>query len=204
MSTTKEKILDAAELIFAENGYAAASLRAIIGEAGVNLAAVHYHFGSKEKLLLEVLRRRVVPVNEERLRLLDQYERAAAGGAPDLEQVLEAFLVPTLALARQPNGRVLVRLLGKLYVDDLLPGIVYSEFGDLRARFGAALRRALPELPEAELNWRASLAIGAVVKAMLGSPDVPATSGEDAIERLIAFLSAGFRAPVRQPAAKED
>lgn len=204
MSTTKDKILDAAESIFAENGFAAASLRAIIGQAEVNLAAVHYHFGSKEKLLLEVLRRRVGPVNEERLRLLDRCERAAEGGVPELEKVLEAFLAPTLEVARQPNGLVFIRLMGKLHVDDLLPGIVRREFGELLARFGGALRRALPELPEEELQWRSYLAMGAVAQAMRLAVAAPEGTAEAALERLIAFLSAGFRVPLPQPAGKEE
>ncbi|HMC58416.1 MAG TPA: helix-turn-helix domain-containing protein, partial [Candidatus Solibacter sp.] len=90
---TKQKILDTAERLFGEQGYDATSLRHIIAEAGVNLAAVHYHFGSKEELLDEVVVRRAGPVNEARIAMLDRLE--AAEGPPVVEKVLEAFLLPT-------------------------------------------------------------------------------------------------------------
>lgn len=104
MIDTKDKILDAAERAFSENGYTGVSLRSIIGEAGVNLAAVHYHFGSKEGLLKAVILRRVGPVNAERLAMLDACERAAGGGRLEVEKVLEAFLVPTFRMARKSGG----------------------------------------------------------------------------------------------------
>ncbi len=211
MSDTKEKILDAAERIFAEHGYAAASLRSIIAKAGVNLAAVHYHFGSKEELLRAVLRRRVGPVNEERLRLLDECERAAGSGRLSLEKVLEAFLAPALRLARQPGGTTVVRLMGRLYVDTLLSDLVRQEFSDVLERFRAALRRALPGLPEPELMWRAYLALGAMAQAMRGADTIPAiaerlkeASEDEILAGLVAFLSAGFRCPLRHVAAQES
>ena len=77
MLDTKERILETAERLFAEKGYGAVSLRSIIAAAEVNLAAVHYHFHSKEALLDAVLQRRIEPVNRERLALLEEYERAA-------------------------------------------------------------------------------------------------------------------------------
>src|ERR671910_3594384 len=76
---TKEKILDAAERLFAAHGFAGTSLRSVTKEAGVNLAAVHYHFGNKEDLLRAVLGRIVIPVNRERLEMLEQVEAAAEG-----------------------------------------------------------------------------------------------------------------------------
>ena len=78
MSATKEKILDTAERLFAEQGIGATSLRQIIGVAGVNLAAVHYHFGSKEALLEAVFARRIERVNRERLEMLDRVEALQA------------------------------------------------------------------------------------------------------------------------------
>ncbi|HWQ52471.1 MAG TPA: TetR/AcrR family transcriptional regulator [Bryobacteraceae bacterium] len=203
MNDTKEKILDAAERIFSEHGYAAASLRAMIADAGVNLAAVHYHFGSKEKLLIEVVRRRVGPINDERLRLLDDCERAAAGGPPELEKVLEAFLAPTMVVFRHPQGPVFVRLMGRMYVDSVLGNLVRNVFSDVVERFTAALHRALPELPRDELLWRMFLGAGVMGQAMLAGREAPGFSEDATLDRLVTFLSAGFRAPVRQPAAKD-
>src|SRR5689334_21302266 len=94
MNDTKEKLLDTAERLIAENGYVATSLRQIIGEAGVNLAAVHYHFGSKEELLDAVVMRHAGPVNRERLALLDRHEAEARGGAVPIARIFEALLAP--------------------------------------------------------------------------------------------------------------
>ena len=106
MNHTKESILDTAERLFAANGYAATSLRSIIAEAGVNLAAVHYHFHSKEALLEAVILRRSVPANQERLALLDRFEKAAEGKPVPLEKVIEAFVAPTFRMSRDPQERV--------------------------------------------------------------------------------------------------
>jgi AcrR family transcriptional regulator len=204
---TKERILDTAERLFSEQGYAATSLRSIIAGAGVNLAAVHYHFHSKEALLEAVILRRSVPANQERLALLEQCEREAGDHPPALEKVIEAFVAPTFRMARDPasGGMVFMRLLGRIHAEsDFLSRILLSHFGDALGRFGIALRRALPDLPAAELYWRLNFAIGALAQALRGgSKDLGllsdlshAANSEMALEQLVTFLSAGFRAPV--------
>ncbi len=212
MNDTKDRILDAAELHFAENGFRAASLRRIIADAGVNLAAVHYHFGSKQELLRAVLLRRAGPVNDERLAMLDECEREAGSGPPCLEKVLEAFIAPTMKVARNPKGAVFVRLMGRLYSDDVLGRVLTTEFRELFERFDNALRRSLPDLPREELLWRTYLAVGVLAQTLRGPRDIPELAGhlddpdeEQAIvDRFIAFVSAGLRAPVRSRAAKEQ
>jgi len=216
---TKERILDTAERLFAQQGYAATSLRSIIAEAGVNLATVHYHFHSKEALLEAVVLRRSVPANQERLALLDRFEREAGGNPPPLEKVIEAFVAPTLQMSRDPRSgsMVFMQLLGRLHAEgDLLPRILTSQFGDVLVRFGAALRAALPDLPPEDLSWRLNLAIGALAQTLRGgSKDLetisnlplsvsPASDSENVLERLVAFLSAGFRAPVPTHAIPES
>src|SRR5271157_4799471 len=91
---TKEKILDAAERLFADHGFASTSLRQITAEAGVNLAAVNYHFHSKEALLSAVLERKVRPVNVRRIELLDQALRETGQSRPSLKKVIRAFIQP--------------------------------------------------------------------------------------------------------------
>ncbi len=207
MNHTKERILDTAERLFASQGYAATSLRSIIAEAGVNLAAVHYHFHSKEALLEAVILRRSVPANHERLALLDRFEQEAGSEPVALERVIEAFVAPTFRMARDPEsgGMTFMRLLGRLHAEgDLLPGILRTQFGDVLGRFGNALRRALPDLPQEELVWRLNLAIGALAQTLRGGSkdlekisDLPLSFNSDAaLERLVSFLGAGFRAPV--------
>lgn len=215
MNHTKESILDTAERLFSEQGYAATSLRSIIAGAGVNLASVHYHFHSKEALLEAVILRRSVPANQERLALLDRFEQEAGDRPPPLEKVIEAFVAPTLQMSRDPRsgGMVFMKLLGRLQAEgDLLPRLITSQFGDVLQRFGAALRAALPDLPKEELFWRLNLALGALAQTLRGgSKNLETISdlslsfdSETALERLVAFLSAGFRAPVPVHAVPES
>src|SRR5262245_44298231 len=96
---TATRLLDAAERAFADKGFDGASLRAITAEAGANLAAGRYHFGSKEALFVAVLARRMEPINRERLRLLDQAEARAAGKPIAVETVLEILVGPVLRAA---------------------------------------------------------------------------------------------------------
>jgi AcrR family transcriptional regulator len=204
MIETKERILDAAERLFAERGYAATSLRSIISAAEVNLAAVHYHFRSKEALLEAVLVRRVEPTNQERLDLLARCEQQAGNGRPDLERVLAAFLTPTFRMACDPSrgGIAFLHLVGRLYTEsDLLPNIVISHFGPVLMRFAEALARALPDLPRTELYWRSRLAIGATVQALreTAPPESGSNDWEEVLDRLVLYLSAGFRAPIHEP-----
>jgi AcrR family transcriptional regulator len=211
---TKERLLDTAERLFAEQGYTATSLRSIIAAAGVNLAAVHYHFHSKEALLEAVVLRRALPANEERLVLLDRYEQEAGDRPPELEKIIEAFVAPTLNMASDPacGGMVFMRLLGRLHAEgELLPRIVMEHFGEMLERFGVALRRALPDLSQEELFWRLNFAIGALAQTLRGgSRDLEKISdlslsfhSQLALEELVAFLSAGFRAPATAMAVEE-
>jgi AcrR family transcriptional regulator len=196
---TKQKILDTAEKLFGEKGYDATSLRQIIAEAGVNLAAVHYHFGSKEELLDELVLRRVAPVNTARIVLLDRLDADTSCPQPAIEKVLEAFMLPMVEVATQ-NPRF-VRLMGRLYAEGMMPAISRKHFHGTAFRFLGSMRRALPELPEGELAWRVHFMIGAMAHTMCGVPvfpEVPAAAADfpARIRRLVAFLSAGFRAPV--------
>jgi AcrR family transcriptional regulator len=203
---TKEKILDTAERLFSEHGYAATSLRSIIAAAGVNLAAVHYHFRSKESLLGAVITRRIEPVNRQRLAMLEECERAAGDQPPELEKIIEAFLAPPVAMLRDnpAAGPVFAKLLGRMLAEgDLLPHILGGHMDVVFQRFAAALRRALPDLPEAELLWRIHFTLGVMAHTLRGSPELANLTGgrfnpcpnQAVLERMVAFLSAGFRSP---------
>jgi AcrR family transcriptional regulator len=198
MTDTKEKLLDTAERLIGGQGYAATSLRQIIAEAGVNLAAVHYHFGSKEELLDAVVTRKVTPVNEARIARLDRVEAEAAGGPPDVDKVLESFLIPTAEVAGRNPG--FVRLMGQMLAEGMMPRIVEKHFRSTGTRFVSALRRALPGLPEEELLWRVHFMVGAMAHTMCRPPTFPlaaegAADLEPRMKRLVTFLGAGFRAP---------
>jgi AcrR family transcriptional regulator len=202
MIETKQKILDTAEGLIAERGYAATSLRHIIGEAGVNLAAVHYHFGSKEDLLDEVILRKAAAVNAERLVLLERFETEAGGQPVPVDKVLAAFFEPMIqAGSRNPQ---FVRLMGRMHAEGLLPAIVAKHFHPTLARFTQALRRAVPYVPDAELQSRFQFMIGAMSQAVCGprqiSADAPpgpvvAPDFRQTMRRLMVFLSGGLQAP---------
>jgi AcrR family transcriptional regulator len=195
MTDTKGRILDTAERLFAEHGYGATSLRSIIAEAKVNLAAVHYHFRTKEALLAAVLMRRLEPVNRERLARLDEYERAAGDQAPSIENVLTALIETPLRLSRDPAYAGFVKLMGRV-LGDGDAALIRKNFGEVIERFMAALQRALPELPSEELRWRVLFMGGAVAHTLLGVGIVMGLPGTPTTERLVTFLAAGFRAPV--------
>src|SRR3546814_15414108 len=108
--STREIILDTAEALFARQGHDGTSMRQITSEAGVNLAAVNYHFGSKEALVQAVLKRRLAILNQERLRLLDELETQAAGEPLKPSQIVDEFFGTLLRLAASPEiGRASCR-----------------------------------------------------------------------------------------------
>src|SRR5689334_415996 len=122
MNTT-ERLIDAAERLFSEQGYDATSLRQLIAEAGVNLASIHYHFGSKQELLDAIIARRAGPVNQERRASLDALEKR---GTPPVEKVLPAFLEPMARAAeRHPQ---FVRVMGRVHSEGMLQDIVQRNF----------------------------------------------------------------------------
>jgi AcrR family transcriptional regulator len=199
MNETKERILDTAERLFAAHGHAATSLRSIIAEAGVNVAAVHYHFRSKEALLDAVLERRLGPVNRERLALLDDIERAAGEEPLPLEHILTALLEPPLRLAQDPVFVTFSKLMGRI-LGDSNGEIMRKHFGEIIERFSRALRRAIPELPQEELQWRAYFCLAILAHTLTGPREILGISGPPTVERLVTFISAGFRAPVPEMA----
>jgi len=208
---TRERVLDAAEQLFAERGYTATSMRAITKAAKVNLGAVNYHFGAKEHLLCAVVLRRVAPINETRLRLLDVCE-AEAGGAPlPLEAILRAFIAPVFRLSESgsPGEAAFLQLIGRLYSEPVesLSQLYEEQFGEVFRRFSAALVRALPELTMTELYWRLQFTIGMLTHTLMAGERLQlCTEGlcdpdeADAIvERMVRFASAGMRSPVSHP-----
>lgn len=193
MTDTKEKIMDAAEYLFGEYGYSATSLRHIISEAGVNLAAIHYHFGSKQDLLDQVILRKAGPINEGRIKLLDQFEAEAAPELAPVEKILEAFIAPVILTGHSPD---FVKLMGRVHIEGLMPTIAQRHFQPIADRFFAALRRALPGMSNQELSWKAHFALGALAHTLTArpetNPEAKPESAQTIVKRLVAFLSGGF------------
>jgi len=188
MNDTKTKLLDAAERLIGEQGFAATSLRHIISEAGVNLASVHYHFGSKDELLEAVVMRRAAPVNDRRLALLDRYEAENDGAVP-VDRILEAFLFP-MAQAAASNPQF-VRVMGRIVSEGMIQSVLEKNFHTVLLRFTAALRKSLPALSDEEFRWRMLFMQGAMAHTMCGTPG---NDFEHRIALLVRFLSGGFEA----------
>jgi len=204
-SGTRDRILDAAEQLFAQQGFAATSLRQITSAASVNLAAVNYHFKSKESLILAVLMRKLGPINQRRIELLDELEAGSAGQPMLLEDVLRAFVGPVLDARR--SGVELCnfpKLMGRMYTEpgDWILRVFPEAFGEVLARFRPAFQSALPGAEAAEVIWGVHFAIGSMAHYLATGPLLTFLSQgridpddiEGAGERLVRFMAGGMRA----------
>ena len=205
---TKSRILDAAETLFIDCGYEAMSLRQITSRAEVNLAAVNYHFGSKESLIHSMLSRRLDRLNEERVKLLDRFDQML-GERLTCEHVLGAMFIPALRLSRDPRvgGKAFLRLLGRAYTDPsaFIRDFLNAHYASVAVRFFDAFQRALPHLPREELGWRLHFAIGALSGVLAGA-DTESLIAEfsqgksmndlQLIARLASLMVAALKAPL--------
>ena len=216
-AATRDRILDSAERLFAEHGVAGTSVRMITDQAQVNVAAVNYHFGTKDKLVGEVIARRFSSLEGARAAALDEIEARAAreGRAPTAYELVEALIAPAFAQALSADTgwshfiRFISRLAWEPGVEDLAPP---ESALRLLERFDAALCRAVPTLStdHGKRLWRiafmrgaaqhalmtiTALRTGRVPKAMQALADAAAATDPDVIKReLFAFLAAGLSA----------
>ena len=197
---TKTRILDAAEKLFGQNGFDATSLRDITAEAQVNLAAVNYHFQSKESLIDAVIVRRLEPVNRRRMEMLD-----AAGSAPSLEQIIEAFIAPVVLEADMQNAAPLI---GRVLSNpaQFAVRIFQKQLAPVARRFDEAIAAAVPGIPAEERFWRLHFMAGAMthllalwdVLPMMTLLPIEPIHRPALVQRMVRFLAAGFRAPLAE------
>lgn len=207
-SDTATRILDAAERLFVEFGLEATSLRQITQQAAVNLAAVNYHFRSKDALFDAVFERRFAPWARECLQELDALEaRSAAGqGTIDVESVVMCYVRPAFALSKDPSrgGALFVRLFSRVLVENhrQLRERLSRDWGHLVARYTAALGRALPRLSSEEVVWRLHLGFSVMFHAFAGN-DILKLFGRSAVsardpdlivKHVVPFVVAGMSA----------
>lgn len=213
--STKDRILAATETLFIARGFDGTSLRAITTEAAVNLAAVNYHFGSKEEMFTLVLNRRLDAMNAERLRRLEALEANGYDSAHAVEQIIAILFLPALALSRdrEVGGPDFLRLLGRAYADPspFVRSLLTERYASTNARFKSAFARALPELDQHDLSMRLHFILDSLA-ATLATEDVrklvsaidgahpPQSEADDVhfLSYLTPFLAAGLRASVRQ------
>ena len=202
-SETVERILDAAQQLFAERGFTETSLRMITARAGVNLAAVNYHFGSKDALIQAVFVRFLGPFCQRLERELDQRR----GQGATLEELLELLVTQAFDAARDIGSdlTVFMRLLGMAVRQNQrhLHGYLGGLFSKVLRRYLQLLQEAVPDIPPLELSWRARFMLGAATFSMAGIQALREiteadfgvnTSPEEVMRLLIPFTAAGLRA----------
>jgi len=203
---TVEKILDVAESLFAKKGFTETSLRTITSQAGVNLAAVNYHFGSKEQLIQAVFARTLTPFCDElEKRLIDHVHSEKEHYT--LEELFE-MLVLTAGEVHGGDAykfTVFMRLLGLAYtqVQEHLRNFLSENYGPVFQRFLVHIKMASPEMPPKELFWRIHFSLGAAVftlssfdtlKEMMANGYDVNISLDGTMKRLIAYMASGIRA----------
>jgi AcrR family transcriptional regulator len=202
LKDTRSRILDVAEELFSEQGFDRVSIRDITKKAGVNLAAINYHFGSKEDLITAIFEREFVPVNEARLGALDAVQRSGKKD-PNLEDILEAFIRPTVrgSIGKPKGGKAFSKLFGRCLSEPSpeIEALLKRQFEPLVERMDAALMKALPQLTRSDIFWCMKFTFGALHHWLLTKDRfLPAwlerIEVEDQIKKLISFAAAGFRA----------
>lgn len=203
---TRERLLDAAERLFAERGFNGVSSRVLTDEADANSAAMHYHFGSKEALIREVFERRLGPINAQRERLMA--EAIAAQDPPDVARVLKAFIGPTLTIGKSPGERHFKTLAAQASMDPSpeVRRTVFTFYDSVGRTFVDAIARACPHLGREELFWRLACVYGAMMYVRADNGRLQQIMGDDltlddpegALRHVIPFLAAGLSLPATE------
>ena len=208
---TKTRILDAAEVLFVAGGFDSLSMRQITAAAQVNLAAVNYHFGSKDALIEAVLARQLDPLNEQRLTMLERFEQAL-GSSLTCEHVMVAMFLPAVRISRSaaPFADRFLQFLGRAYTDPspVVRGFIDTHYIQTLARFFVAFQRALPQLTVEDLGFRLNFALGALSGVLAGGNTQRLlqefTQGQGdgesfLLTRLISLMAAALKAPLPGP-----
>ena len=192
---TKDRILDAAEELFAAHGFAGASLRAVTRAADVNLAAVHYHFGSKARLFEAIFQRRAEALAAEHRARLE--ELTARSSSPAVEELARALLEPVLELAGgpDPGQRRFLRLAGRLQVTGAGEQAPRRVFDEALEHFAPAFASALPELTATDLRWRLGFLVGSLCAALCAPQHEEGFEHGELLDQLVAFATSGLGAP---------
>lgn len=207
MKDTKTKLLDVAEGQFAENGISGTSLRNIISEAEVNLASIHYHFGSKDALVQAVIRRRIEPLNEIRMQRLQALEQQYADRPVPLEELIRAFIEPPLRMkiSNKKLHKIFFKLFGQVVSNtetNKITTFVQDLFEQVGKCYFDAFIKATPHISEKELMWRMRFTIGSIHAVMM-PPPLPKhveeliqdpEDVEEILGYIIPFLVAGLQA----------
>jgi len=204
---TKEKILDAAEALFAANGFRGTTMRAITDKAEVNLAAVNYHFGSKQSLLEEVIKRRIIPLNRIRRERLEEVRDIARnkGRAPDVKNVMYAFIEPTLQFKdSSPGAKNFFTFIGRSFTDpdDTVREVFLRFIKPIFQLLSEITTEALPQHPRKQIFWRLMFSMGALFHTINVCGNIKSdfigmkseTDTESLVNQIIPYVTAGMKA----------
>ena len=204
---TQERILSAAECLFAEHGFDGTSFRQIAAKAKVNLAAAHYHFGGKEALYTAAVTRHLRPLNQARLAQLGSAEAAAKDQPVPLRELVEIFIRPIMEAGRDPSrgGPPLLLIMSRIMSESkpFISALLVAELEPFMQRLYRALRRNLPLLSPEEFTWRFHFMVGAVVQCLSQLHRIETLSRglcrsddfEGTLRRLVDCSAAGLTAP---------
>ena len=218
-SEPKQRLLEAAEMLFAERGFDRVSVRDIIGQSGQNVAAVNYHFGDRENLIALIVSRRIEPLLDERMARLESVERKWSGKPVPVEELLDALVRPLLGTGRKPvlPPRIHHKLLGRILAmpSEDWPELTAERNRQMLGRFMRAFGKSLSTVSAEELLWRLHFLMGGMVHMLLfevsaekpGKSAGEASGMEAAMGRFIRFAAAGLRqgieAEVEKPAGPQ-
>jgi len=205
---TRDRILDAAEHLFAARGFHGCSIRDITGEAGVDVALANYHFGSKQGLLEAVVMRRAQDLNAERLARLDAVLATSRGRTPSLEAIIDAFTHPLLDRSTRGSAgwKSYFALIAEVNNSPEFGGVLMPRhFDPVVQRFIEAIRLALPGSHDRDVYWAYHFLSGALTLTFAETGRIDKLSGGvcrsgDLVsvhQRLVPYCAAGFRALCR-------
>ena len=196
MTSTRDRILDTAEICFAQRGFDGTSLREITSLADVNLGAVNYHFGSKSALFEEVLRRRIEPMNERRIDLLEAAVARNQPEPPPLIEVMEAYLRPPVEAFGTPARATLLSVMNSVNAGQLDPEQFAHLFGKVHRQF-ARIRDQLDPMPDAEFQGRLRFVIGGTIHLLADKMWIGSNlDSETVLQMLVQWSVSILRAPV--------
>jgi len=205
VSSARDRILDQAQALFAEHGYAGTSTRAIAQAAGVNLAQLHYYFGAKRDLYKAAYLRGAAHVTEARRRALAAARAEHADDAIPLERLVRTFVEPFMLNTASPEGRATMHMHARLHTEpeDIGKEILSQVYDETTLMYVEEFRRALPGLSFETICWRLYFMMGAYRYTLLRSGRLEAMSGgacdsgdfQRAVDEIVPFLAAGLRAP---------
>lgn len=202
--STKDKILDSAEHLFANKGLKETSVRDITSHANVHLAAVNYHFHTKDGLLKALMDRRIAPLNRQRIELLDKYENRFGEHSVPIEYALYALLAPGIKMCFEEPDFLSITGQVVTHPDEQTYQIFVTNFEGVFSRFNDSFSTSVPHISQEDLMWRIHFLTGSMIHTWTNHKGLTALSQgvcelkeqDEIINKLIAFCAAGLKAEV--------